>query len=144
MNHLTELELSTLADGEALSEATAAHVAECPECNEQLGLALLEGTSLQMAMQHPEVKAATYVPFPTRLVALAAAIGVLGLLQMCLRADSAVANGARYVRVLKHAGPLVAKGLLANGGAPNVVALLAFGVIALLVSATLSVRWAKA
>ena len=51
MNHLTELELSTLADGEALSEATAAHVAECPECNEQLGLALLEGTSLQMAMQ---------------------------------------------------------------------------------------------
>lgn len=144
MNHLTELELSALADGDALTEAAAAHVADCKECNEQLGMALLEATSLQMAMQHPEVKAVTYVPFPTRLVALAAAMGVLGLVQMFLRSDSAVVNGVRYVRVLKHAGPLVAKGLLANGGGPNVVALLSFGVITVLVSATLSVRWAKA
>ncbi len=144
MIHLTELELSSLGDGEPMNEAARLHLETCEACMAKLGDALLEGDDLRAAMASPEMRA-ELVPatVPHVWIAITAVLGVLGTFSMLYESNVWLLRGVQVIRAMRQFGPLVAKGLLATAG-PTWILLLVVSAALSLLGVWTTRAWVKA
>ena len=113
--HLSEIALSTLADGEdaALAPTSLAHVDECEVCQGRLADAILEHTRVADAM----VAVGARVPAPVRTPwawIAGAAVFALGLRGAELVDAMGRGGVVQHVRHARRASSLVWRGLLAQ------------------------------
>ena len=119
--HLTEVALMALADGQDVcSETATTHLETCDACSERLvGAALLSvdtGEVLREALEDPRAQpvAPTSAPWPA--MGLALAIALAAITPALMRLPTLV---LRTAPMLAHAGPVLARGLLAMASAQN-------------------------
>lgn len=109
--HLTEITLSTLADGQDVDASAHEHLEGCEACQQDLAHAILEHVMVDEAMAAASRPAVASAPWSWIAAAAALLLVVRGapLLETFGRAEY-----ARDLRHLTHGGALFARSLLAQ------------------------------
>lgn len=131
--HLTEITLSTLADGQDVDASVHEHLEGCEACQHLLAEAILEHATVENIMQTAAKPAAVQVPWAW----IAAAAALLAVVRGAAVAES-LGRGelARDLHHLKRGGALVARSLLAQSSLALGLAVVAAAIVLVVMLAT--------
>lgn len=115
--HLTELEISTAADGESLPDELGAHLEVCEACLHRLGDAAIERGDIHAALSDASVRVVTEPSrLPVAWILVAGSLGLVGAAGLSSDFERFFLRMLEAGRFLRQFGPLIARVVLASAG----------------------------